>query len=401
MRLRFRNTYKTRKVMGVYGAMSIICLMLFVFLLEGAFVFKSKALFLILSFINLALFFLFFFLLCLENNNYKWKYYYLGKNKKRIKEYCIAMGYSKKEAKRTMAIMIDNYRQTGKIYRKYDLMHLFFKRHDNFDYKSADDNKKLGHIVYYLAKCFDGKFNIAEFGNDVKGMGFTKKEIKGLFNQDWIDEHIKTLISELASAKKFSFLRLYPYETDIYSLMNYLIGDITLSNYQKKSDVIFTAMRHIAYNIETLETGEFCLKKCIAYDMTMRENWQDCGQFKTEQKAREMIAASELDDNKIEAWNFVWRAWSGENLPQKYSDLLSYYSGIEGEGHSLFFDNSLDELERIDASLKETLNATFYDNFKDALIKFKDKKETGENDRFFYDNIEEINKIIINIINFL
>ena len=87
MFLRFRNTYKTKKIMLLYCFVCIISITLFALGILLLFMFNKWWMYLLLMFI-FAVFVSSFFLLVLENNGYNVKYYF---NKKKYKELYTSM----------------------------------------------------------------------------------------------------------------------------------------------------------------------------------------------------------------------------------------------------------------------------------------------------------------------
>ena len=77
---------------------------------------------------------------------------------------------------------------------------------------------------------------------------------------------------------------------------------------------------------------------------------------------------------------------------------MDYYSGVQGEGHFIYFDNHQSELTRISKSLKSLLPKNLYDNFLQAKKGFRENPKTYDvslnADNFFTSNIKIIEDII-------
>lgn len=394
MKLRGRNTYKNRKIILLHLIMWAVFWTLHINLLLIVFVVKHKVLIAFLSILSLAVSILFYFLMALESNNYKWKYYRLGKNKEKIKQYCIEMGYDKKQAKQKTHEMIDNYRQNGMVLSKYDLQILLNKKQAKFNYSQATDVDKLEYIVYYLYKCFDGTFDILGFKKYMKEMGFSLKEIKRLFTAEYVDDKMRDLIEQLTGRGKVGFTKLYFYEIDIVALLYYISG-VSLELPEQIADGIFASRRHICYKVVKRGDGNYGIaKKIFSYGQ-----WHP--QYLNGIYADEKIAMSQImtyleQDKFAENWSYLWRAWGAKALPQNCYDVLDYYGGVQGEGHSIYFDNNESGLEGIENSLSQLLPKHLFENFKDAKSKFLNRESTDNNDKYFYEHIAEIEKIMGN-----
>ena len=147
MLLRFRNTYKTSKIMLLYAIVSIVYCTLFSLGIMLLTIFNYWWIY-VISIILFIVFFYTFFLLVLENNGYKVKYYYDRKNFKNlynelIKKYKIESKKSKRVIKR---ISLDYFRQFGKIDEfdvdiKNEVFDDWLNRHNNgiaFSFKKED-----------------------------------------------------------------------------------------------------------------------------------------------------------------------------------------------------------------------------------------------------------------------
>ena len=147
MLLRFRNTYKTRKIMLLYAILSITSFMLGTFGIMFITIFNYWWIY-ALSISFFIIFFYAFFLLVLENNGYKIKYYYDRKTFKKlytelIKKYKIESKKSKRIIKK---ITLDYFRQYGKINEfdvdvKNEVFDDWLNKHTNgiiFSFKKED-----------------------------------------------------------------------------------------------------------------------------------------------------------------------------------------------------------------------------------------------------------------------
>lgn len=147
MLLRFRNTYKTRKIMLFYAIISIVSFMLAIFGIMFLTMFNYWWIY-VLTTILFLVFFYTSFLLVLENNGYKIKYYYDRKKfeilyNEVINKYKIESKKSKRVIKR---IAIDHFRQFGTIDEfdvdiKNEVFDDWLNRHTNgivFSFKKED-----------------------------------------------------------------------------------------------------------------------------------------------------------------------------------------------------------------------------------------------------------------------
>ncbi len=185
MLLRFRNTYKTRKIMLFYAIVSIASFMLAAFGVMFLTIFNYWWIY-VLSIVFFLVFFYTSFLLILENNGYKIKYYCDRKNFKKLYEalinkYKIESKKSKRVIKR---ITIDYFRQFGKIDEfdidvKNEVFDDWLNRHNNgivFSFKKED---MLDWYFYELLRTVyvkeDYRINIDNLVNM-----FNKEEINKL-----------------------------------------------------------------------------------------------------------------------------------------------------------------------------------------------------------------------------
>ena len=185
MLLRFRNTYKTRKIMLFYAIVSIASFMLAAFGVMFLTIFNYCWIY-VLSIAFFLVFFYTSFLLILENNGYKIKYYCDRKNFKKLYEelinkYKIESKKSKRVIKR---ITIDYFRQFGKIDEfdidvKNEVFDDWLNRHNNgivFSFKKED---MLDWYFYELLRTVyvkeDYRINIDNLVNM-----FNKEEINKL-----------------------------------------------------------------------------------------------------------------------------------------------------------------------------------------------------------------------------
>lgn len=126
MLLHYRNTYKTKKIMLLYGFLSIISLMIVTAGIMLITIFNYWWLY-VLTVVFLFGFFFNFLLLMLENNDYKLKYYYSKKKYKELYEelinkYNIETKEIKKIIKRETK---DCFYQYGKLYEDYKMIKHF------------------------------------------------------------------------------------------------------------------------------------------------------------------------------------------------------------------------------------------------------------------------------------
>lgn len=156
MLLRFRNTYKTRKIMLIYSAISMITIVMASFAFMLSFIFNHWWLYLLLI-ICLSAFFFSFFLLVLENNNYKLKYYY---NKKKfntlyneiIYKYNIESNKNKRKIKKEAK---DQFYQYGEISVRYTEIETivfadWLEKHSYDLYINGNVEDKLSYFLYGL-----------------------------------------------------------------------------------------------------------------------------------------------------------------------------------------------------------------------------------------------------------
>ncbi len=359
---------------------------------------KAKILTFGLSQIFLLLTGWFMFLTFLEGRDYKLKYYFLGKNKQKIQEYCELMNFDQKQTRATKWIMVDRYRKTGRAFTVSEYFQLFYKRQSKFEYKTATDSDKLEHILWYLKKALFGELKINSFCELLSIVGFSKQEIKRLIDESPADERLKKFVLRLTKKKKIDFTTLYTYEVDMDAFLLLHFGAIDAKEYKKMLDGHFSPLHHIRFEI--VEEKDCC---------TLSQNMYRFGEWKTILKNKVFLnidcAVGYIGSNltkiaEMENWDFAWHLWSADKLTESFSLLLVYYQAIESSGHLEFFSEN-ENLQHQIKCLKEILPATFYRNLTDAVKRFENKQSLDKNDKYFNDNAEKLKKIILEAINYI
>lgn len=384
------NNYN--KKVGPFAFASIFCMLMYINLLLLSFIVKAKIFTFCLSQVFLLVTIWLFFLVYLTSRDYKLKYYFLGKNKQKIQEYCKLMNFDPKQTRATKWVMVDRCRKTGSPFTKSEYLHMFYKRQDNFAYKTAKDSDKLEHILWYLKKSVIGQLKIGSFCELLSLVGFSKQEIKRLVGDSSADERLKNLVLALTKKKKIDFPTLYSYEVDVDAFILFHLGAIDSKEYKNMLVGYFSPLRHTRYEI--VEEKCCCKLSQSAFSL---------GEWRTILKDKVCLnidvakgyIASNLDKiAEIEDWNFAWHLWSANKLTESYDALLLYYEEIESHGHLVYFTENKN-LPNDVKNLKGILPATFYKNLLDALKKFGNKQSVDQNDKFFNDNVEKLRKIIL------
>lgn len=316
----------------------------------------------------------------------------MGKNKQKIQEYCKLMNFDQKQARATKWVMVDRCRKTGSPFTKSECLHMFYKRQDNFAYKTATDGDKLEHILWYLKKSVMGELRIDSFCDLLSLVGFSKQEIKRLVGDSPADERLKNLVLALTKKKKIDFPTLYSYEVDVDAFILFHLGAIDSKEYKNMLTGYFSPLRHTRYEIVE-EKG--CCK--LSQGMFSLGEWRTI--FKDKvclniDVAKGYIASNVDQIAEMEDWNFAWYLWSANKLTESYDALLLYYEEIESHGHLVYFTENKNLPNDIKL-LKEILPATFYKNLFDALKRFLEKQSVDKNDKFFTENCQKLRKIIL------
>ncbi len=88
-------------------------------------------------------------------------------------------------------------------------------------------------------------------------------------------------------------------------------------------------------------------------------------------------------------WNAMWDQYADGVLPPPYQALCEYESGVQGEGHALFFDNNEEELSSLLPTLQAILPASLWENLQTAYQKYLRADESmgwfEEHDVFYYE----------------
>lgn len=119
---------------------------------------------------------------------------------------------------------------------------------------------------------------------------------------------------------------------------------------------------------------------------------------------------SSIEDKK---WNKMWELWADEELESPLSDLLTYEAEIQNGGHLQYFANlSSNEADWtcVTANLKQLLTQPLFENYQNALNKFKElnlnietiedfsdaanDEPLNEFDDFYYENENTIEEIL-------
>lgn len=107
-----------------------------------------------------------------------------------------------------------------------------------------------------------------------------------------------------------------------------------------------------------------------------------------------------------EQWNNMWDLWAEEKIDSPYRELMTYHGEINNGGHDQYFTNIANsgELNKEISALKSILPSKHYYNLEKAYKAFLalEKNEDDENaqktieecDDMFYENEEEINRIL-------
>ena len=105
-------------------------------------------------------------------------------------------------------------------------------------------------------------------------------------------------------------------------------------------------------------------------------------------------------------FNKMWDLWEREQVDSPYLELMTYYSEINNGGHYQYFtniENRCDlkkELSNLEMILSKKMKSNLQKSYK-AYLKLKEKEDDEEIeeiiencDNIFYENEEEINKIL-------
>ncbi len=401
MRLRFRNTYKNKKIMLVYLIISIFALIISLYTFMFAMILKPiylKILFHVITILLVATFCFTFFLICLENNNYKLKYFLLRENKQKIKEFCLVMELNKTQTKEKTIEMIDNYRQTGNVYGQFDLIHLFNRKQDIFKYTSATEKEKLDYIIYSLKCNLNDLSDTSKFKNKLLNSGFSEKEILEVIDEEYMCNNVKTIIKKLLE-NKATIKDFYVLEPEINFLTKLASGTISLDQFKKEtnSDYIYAPLRHTRFLVRNVEDNTFTYE---AQTYSQSFNWTSV--------PTNIITSKEIVEKEIEleikklefqeVWDFVWFGYVSNFLPINFYHLLDYYSAIQSEGHFIYFNNNSNELDQITESLKSLLPEDLFENFQQAKEHFlnnvTDWDTQIKHDKICESKLAEVEKLI-------
>lgn len=104
-------------------------------------------------------------------------------------------------------------------------------------------------------------------------------------------------------------------------------------------------------------------------------------------------------------WNKMWDLWVSEEIDSPYMELMTYYSEVNNGGHAQYFSNvdNVSDLKKEITNLKKILPSSFkrvLDSSYKAYLVLEDRddekseKILEESDNFFFENEEEIIKIL-------
>lgn len=201
----------------------------------------------------------FFFILCLTNNNYKLKYYFLGK--KFQEQLKVALQQAPCMDSRNFKYLIseykDMYRQFGQLQViKFDPYSLFKREVNDFSYEISNDQMKLNFIVF---KLFVGSISDGGINNLLMAIAdtpFTKKEIMKICSKsgimssrllDYLDNELKYLrfvrrykkvpnkieFRSLVDMLSYNSYKLYFFEAELINILDYLAGIISKKQFNK------------------------------------------------------------------------------------------------------------------------------------------------------------------------
>ena len=110
--------------------------------------------------------------------------------------------------------------------------------------------------------------------------------------------------------------------------------------------------------------------------------------------------------NDQKKWDKMWNLWSENRADTPYAELMTYQSEINNGGHDQYFSNveNSGDLQAEMAALGTVLSEKLQKNLQDAYhayriladSEFDEEAEAAleECDDFFYENEEEINRIL-------
>ena len=113
----------------------------------------------------------------------------------------------------------------------------------------------------------------------------------------------------------------------------------------------------------------------------------------------------ELTEEQLK-WDKMWELWTEEKAVSPYAELMTYQSEINNGGHDQYFTNveNTANLGKEMSALDQILPAKLKDNLNKAykaylILEKKDEDEEAEEildqcDDFFYENEEQINRIL-------
>ena len=112
----------------------------------------------------------------------------------------------------------------------------------------------------------------------------------------------------------------------------------------------------------------------------------------------------ELTEEQLK-WNKMWELWAEEKTKSPYTELMTYQSEINNGGHSQYFCNvdNVSDLKKEMSALEEILTPLLRENLQkaykaDLILEEKEDEEAEEIldqcDDFFYENEEQINRIL-------
>ena len=112
----------------------------------------------------------------------------------------------------------------------------------------------------------------------------------------------------------------------------------------------------------------------------------------------------ELTEEQLK-WNKMWELWTEEKTKSPYTELMTYQSEINNGGHSQYFCNvdNVSDLKKEMSALEEILIPLLRENLQkaykaDLILEEKEDEEAeeilGQCDDVFYENEEQINRIL-------
>lgn len=256
--LRFRNTYKTCKVMILYAVLIIVSMFIGFFGIMWSLFLETPNVFVyIIIALSICSVVFFYFLLWLKNNGYQLKYFFLGrKYKLLVAEKIKTLNHNEKN---NLKFLISEYKDCYRQYGVIELYTLNTEPYDNWCQKQQQfvhtphttNRAKFDYIMYNIFEgCKEG-VGLSTFFQNILASGFTKEEISILiFHDDILSTNFCSyLISNMGYIDKLNKAKkdnkklddiyqkiqdeqpvLYYYEPEIYTVIGYLTGMMDLEN---------------------------------------------------------------------------------------------------------------------------------------------------------------------------